>query len=143
VFNLAGSMKLLRITFAIAFILLLIPGGYMAFNTWGWAPWVITGFVLLIVLSAAGNITGKKIVDILKSLNKNNEPLSIETKEKVSAPFFIKSYKIKILMAIGIVFIMTLKTGWIDTVITIAVSLSVGILLGIPSNAPVKEIESV
>ena len=66
----------------------------------------------------------------------------MEIKEKISAPFFIKSYKIKILMAIGIVFIMTLKTGWIDTLITIAVSFVIGILLGIPSKEPVKEIES-
>ena len=130
VFSYAGHMKLLRITFAAAAILLLLSGLYMTIDSWGWTAWVICGLTLLIILAGAGNITGAKIGGVFKSLAKADDSLPAEAKEKLSAPFFLKSFKIKIVMAMGIVFMMTMKTGWLVSIITVVVTFLIGFLLG-------------
>jgi len=122
-----GTLNLLRIDFASTTILLILSGLYLVFNLWGWTAWVITGLVLLIILSGTGSKTGKKIGGILMSL-KDNESLPA-AKEKLSIPDLIKFFKIKITTAAGIIFIMTLKTDWIGSIIVIVVSILAGLLI--------------
>ena len=138
------SMKILRIVFSSAAILLLLPGIYMVIETWGWTAWVIVGLLLLIALSGFGNMAGKRIVGMLQSLNENNESISAEIKEKLSATLLLKSFKIRVMIAIGIIFIMTLKTGWIGSIVTILFAFLVGFLISILSKAKdtAKELES-
>jgi hypothetical protein len=123
------SLKLLRITFGSSTILLLLSGIYMAERVWGWTGWVIIGLIILVVLSGQGSMTGKKIGEIMKSLSKSNGSLSTEIKEKLSAPFLLKAFRIKIFIVAGTIFIMTLKADWITSIAAIIISFLVGILI--------------
>ena len=114
----------------------------MAIEIWGWAAWVITGLILLVALSGSGSMTGKKIGEILKSLNKTDKPLPTEIKEKLSAPILIISFKIKILLVTGIIFMMTLKTDWIESIATVVITFLVGLLIGLPSKKSIKDRKS-
>ncbi len=126
------SLKLMRITFGISTILLLLSGIYMVEIIWGWTGWVIIGLIILVVLSGQGSMTGKKIGDIMKSLSKSDGSISTEIKEKLSAPFLIKAFKIKILLVIGTIFIMTQKTDWAVSIISIVVAFLIGLLINMP-----------
>lgn len=124
-----SSLKLLRITFAISTVLLLLAGIYMVIEAWNWTGWVIMGLIILVALSGLGNMTGKKLGDIFKSLSGSDGSLSTEIKEKLSAPFLIKAFKTKIFIVAGTIFIMTMKTDWLGSIAAIVVAFLLGLLI--------------
>ena len=129
VLSLGPSLKLLRITFSISSLLLLLPGIYMVERVWSWTGWVIIGLIILITLSGAGSMGGKKIGELMKSISNSTGSLSSEFREKVSASFLHKSYKVRILLVIGTFFIMTLKTDWVASIAAIIISFLVGLFI--------------
>ncbi|HSD63993.1 MAG TPA: hypothetical protein VLB50_09345 [Ignavibacteriaceae bacterium] len=137
-----NSMKIMRIVFGVSSLLLLIPGVYLAEVVWGWTPWVITGLVLLVVLSAYGSVSGKKIAANVFSLSKNNEPIPAETKNNLRDPKHLRFYKMRLPIAAGIIFIMTIKPDLLVSIVSIIVSLIIGIMLSLPAGEKVKELES-
>jgi hypothetical protein len=137
-----SSMKLMRIIFAVAAILLLIPGLYLVGESWRFTPWVVVGIILLFALAGYGSVTGKKIGLIINSIINNNEPLPEEMRKKLSDQFLLKTYKIRFLVTSGIIYIMTLKTGWIGTIAVIVVAFVIGLLISLPKAEKVKELES-
>ena len=139
-----NSMKAIRIVFAVSTLLLLIPGLYLVIESWGWTSWVISGLVLLVGLSGYGSTTGKKIVTAMKSLNRNEESLPDDFKNRIAGLSLLKSYKIKITLALGIIFIMTIKPGWVGNIVTIVAAFAIGFLLNLPFGVKeqVKEFES-
>ena len=74
-------------------------------------------------------MNGKKIGDLIKTLSKSDGSLSTEVKAKLSAPFFHKTYKIRILLVIGTIFIMTLKTDWLVSIVSILIAFLIGLLI--------------
>lgn len=137
-----NSMKLMRIVFGISAILLLIPGLYLAGESWGFTLWVIIGIILLIALSGYGSMTGKKIGLIINSIDKNNGTLNEEKRKKLSDPLLLKTYKIRFMIAIGIIFIMTIKSEWVESIAVIVIAMAIGFLIGLPKGEKVKELES-
>jgi hypothetical protein len=128
------SLKLIRISFSISAVLLLLSGIYMAERVWGWTGWVIVGLIMLITLSGAGSMGGKKIVELMKSLSNSTGSLSSEVREKVSDSFLHKSYKVRILLVIGTMFIMTMKTNWLESIVTILIAFLIGLLISVISR---------
>jgi hypothetical protein len=126
-------MKSLRIVFSSSAVLLFLSGIYMVIETWGWTAWAIIGLLLLIALAGFGSMGGKKIAGVLKSLNENDESLSTEIKGKLSLPFILRSFKIRAAVTAGIIFIMTLKTGWIGSIITIVIAFLIGLIISFSS----------
>jgi ABC-type multidrug transport system fused ATPase/permease subunit len=129
VLGLGPSFKLLRITFSVSALLLLLPGIYMVERGWGWSGWVIVGLIMLVVLSGAGSMGGKKIGELMKSLSNSTGTLSSEVREKLSASFLHKSYKTRIILVIGTMFIMTMKTDWLMSIVTILIAFLIGLLI--------------
>ena len=136
--SLRGSMILLRITFSVSTVLLLLSGIYMVIELWGWTPWVIVGLILVVILSGSGSMTGKKIARVLMSLSKTDELLPADFTQKLSLPFLIKSFKIKILLVIGTIFIMTGKTDWVSSIVTIIAAFIIGLLISAISGKNIK-----
>lgn len=140
-----NAMKIMRIVFGVSAILLLLPGIYLVISTWGWNAWVIIGLILLVSLSGFGSATGKKIGMAVGSLRGSEESINPEVKKRIANPSIMKSYKIKLTLAMGIIFIMTVKPDWTVSIISIAVSVLLGLLLNMPSKqkqAATEELES-
>ncbi len=140
-----GSMKILRIIFAYATVSLLLTGVYMVILSWGWNSWVVTGLVLLVVLSGYGSTAAKKIaVSIASLINDSGESISSAVKKVIADPFLMTTYKLKITTALGIIFVMTTKPGWIGCIVTVASAIALGFLLDLPfkMKADIKELES-
>lgn len=137
-----NSMKIMKNVFAISSVLLLISGIYLAEAVWGWSPWVIMGLILLAALSGYGSTNSKKIASNLFSLTKNNDPIPAEIKNKLSDPKHIRIFKLRLPVAFGIIFLMTIKPDWFGTIATVVVSLIIGILISMPAGEKVKALES-
>ncbi len=140
-----GSMRILRIVFGYSAVSLLLTGTYLVILSWGWNSWVLTGLVLLIALSGYGSTTGKKIAMSIASLINNKEQsIPSEVKSVISDPFLMTTYKLKITLALGIIFMMTTKPGWVGSIVTVAAAAAIGFLLELPlkMKADIKELES-
>lgn len=129
VIGIMGSMKLLRITFSVSTVLLLLSGIYLVIELWGWTAWVIIGLILLVLLSGAGSTTGKKMVGVIKSLNTSEELQPTDFQNKIGLPVLIKTFKIKIMLVIGTIFIMTMKPDWVFSIVSIVVAFLIGLLI--------------
>jgi len=129
VLGIMGSMKFLRITFAVSTVLLLLSGIYMVIELWGWTAWAIVGIVLIVVLSGSGSMTGKKIVGVIKSLNASEKLQPADFQNKIGLPVLIKTFKIKIMLVIGTIFIMTMKADWVFSIVSIIVAFLIGLVI--------------
>ncbi len=140
-----SSMKILRIVFAYSGVSLLITGIYLVASSWGWTAWVITGLVLFTALSAYGSATGRKIAISISSLIKTeSRSIPSDVKKVIASPFLMTTYKLKITIGLGIIFMMTTKPGWIGTIVITASAIAAGILLDLPlrMKSDIKELES-
>ncbi len=140
-----GSMRILRIVFGYSGVALLVTGIYLVAMSWGWNSWVLTGLVLLVALSGYGSTTGKKIaMSVASLLNTNSKSIPDGVKKIIADPFLMKTYKLKITLALGIIFIMTTKPGWMGSIVAVAAAFAAGLLLDLPfgERAGAKELES-
>lgn len=126
----SGSFKVLPPVFAISGILILITGIYLSVHTWGMNAWVISGFVLFLVIAIFGSaVAGKKIESIIKAIEAGSEKLSDDILRNLKSPVITQSLKIRSAIALSIVFIMTMKPGWAVTLESVAAALLIGFLL--------------
>lgn len=109
-----------------AIILILIPGIYMMVVVWHGAAWIMIGFIGLILLGAiGGGITGRKMRAIENLLtDKNTMTPQLET--FLSDKAFLFSIKIRTAIFLGIIFLMTVKTDLVDSLITLAAAIVFG-----------------
>lgn len=137
-------MRSLRTVFLSSTLFLFVSGVFLVTEAWGWNAWVITGLILLIGLSLYGSSTGKKIGMTIGSLVGKDGPLSDDVKNRISSPSIMKSYKVKITLALGIIFIMTIKPDWAGSIISIVLAFVFGLLLDLPARQKevVKDLES-
>ncbi len=140
-----GAMRILRIVFGYSAVSLFLTGIYLVILSWGWNSWVLTGLILLIALSGYGSTKGKKIAMSIASLiNNTTQSIPLEVKKVIADPFLMTTYKLKITIALGIIFMMTTKPGWIGSIVILAAAIAVGFLLDLPlrMKADIKELES-
>lgn len=139
VFTWLNYFSVLKKIFPISFFLLLIPGIYMMTEIWMNAAWAIFGIIGLLSLSISGSIlSGKKMIAIKKEAAKSEDefPLS-KLLQKVKDKYFWNSFLIRGFVAVGIVFLMTFKTNFVDSVIVLAVSILLGYITGQVTKSPV------
>jgi hypothetical protein len=120
--------KILPPIFLSSGILILISGVYMAVEIWGFNSWIISGLVLYLFLAAFGGIiVSRKVGQIKSELETDNLSESILVRLKSS--LISESLKIRILLALSIIFIMTVKPDWTVTLMVICIALLTGFLL--------------
>lgn len=140
-----GAMRILRIVFGYSAVSLFLTGLYLVILSWGWNSWVLTGLVLLVALSGYGSTKGKKIaMSIASMINSSSQSIPSEVKKVIADPVLMTTYKLKITLALGIIFMMTTKPGWVGSIVTVAAAASIGFLLDLPlkMKSDIKELES-
>jgi hypothetical protein len=136
-----NCFSMLKKIFPIAFFLLLIPGIYMMTEVWVDAVWAIFGIIGLLSLSISGSVlSGKKMIAIKKEAVQGEDAFPIsKLLPKVRDKYFWNSFLIRGFVAAGIVFLMTFKTNFVDSVIVLAVSILLGYLAGQVTKSPVLQ----
>ena len=95
-------------------VLVLVPGLYMTASTWGWKGWIVAGITGWVLIAVGGAVTG---VTLLRGR------LSLRTAAV--------SWSVRVGMALGIVFAMTVKPDALGA----ALAFLVGALAGLAASA--------
>jgi hypothetical protein len=104
------AARLNRILGPISALAILVPGFYMVVSQWGWKGWVVVGLVAWVLIAVAGAATGVSVVA-----------------GRLSPRAAAVSWSVRIGMALGAVFIMTVKPDLaVSTIVIVAGALAGG-----------------
>jgi hypothetical protein len=110
-----GLLNLNRLIGPISAVTVLIPGLYMTATLWGPAPWILGGLVSWLLLAAVGTVTGIRLTRIDAEIG----------------PLAATSWWLRTGLAIGVLFLMTVKPGVVGTVLAIVVAALAGAGVGL------------
>ena len=114
--------------------LILLTGVYMMATVWGWVAWIgmaLAAIVLLAVLAVA--FTGPRMAAVGQAAAAESKALSPIFQQQLHDPFLWASIQIRVAIALGIVFLMTVKPGLEGALVTIGVAT----ILGLASAWPI------
>jgi uncharacterized membrane protein SirB2 len=117
----------------ISWILILVPGIYMMAVIWKDAAWLTTAFVGFLLIVIVGSIvTGRKMKPIINEIKTAGFTPGIQNLFDNQVLNF--SLKVRTTLTIGIVFLMTVKPGLSESIMTLLISLILGFLPVIQSK---------
>lgn len=112
----------------IGMFLILIPGIYMAAVAWRDAGWVAVGFVGIVLIGAIGGImTGRKMRKMKSDAAGINE-LTPEFRKRAGDNSLVLSIRLRTVILVGVVYMMTVKTSMTGSVIVLVISILIGFL---------------
>jgi hypothetical protein len=117
----AAMFRLNRIVGPMSALGVLIPGVYMTVTTWGWVAWILVALGSWALIAVLGAVNGIRIL----ALERTGMLLS-----GTRNPLFLVSWLSRVGIALGVVFLMTVKPGAGAAVLAIALSAAVGAGLG-------------
>ncbi len=108
------SARFNQVVGPVSALLILIPGLYMVASTWGWKGWIVVGVSGWFLIAAAGAATG---IALLRG--------------RLSLSSATLSWATRVGMAVGIVFVMSVKPGSLIAVLAVVVGAVAGGLAGV------------
>lgn len=116
-------------------IIILLPGVYLVITVWGWGTaWINTSLIALVVMTFIGPIINlrrlKRILNIATNAHvaNMNAPTS-ELVNKIRDRVLWNSVLIMTMLAIAIVFLMTVKLELLGSLITMAIAIVLGFIV--------------
>ncbi len=107
---------------------ILVPGLYMtAFR--GWAPWIVVGLATWALILVLGAVNGIRTLAFGRRLPTDGGPISADLQARLRDPIAVVSWWTRAGMALGIVFLMTVKPGVVGTVAAIVVGAAAGMAI--------------
>jgi len=116
------AARLNRILGPISALTILVPGFYMTATQWGWKGWIVVGTTAWVLIAVAGAATG---ISLLAG--------------RLSIRGAAASWSIRVGMALGVVFLMTVKPGLLVAVIAVVAGAALG---GIAGFAGIRQVRS-
>jgi hypothetical protein len=104
------TAQLNRILGPISALAILLPGLYMMKAQWGWAGWIVVGITSWVLIAVVGAFTG---ISVMRGTMSNRAATV--------------SWLIRIGMALGVVFDMTVKPDLLLSVVAVVVGVIVGV----------------
>jgi hypothetical protein len=129
-----GTLKKNRKIGFISMFTTVITGIYMMLIEWGGVAWIIltmASLVLVIVLSLA--LTGPRMAAIGQALAREKGVLSRTYYNAANHPLLWISIQTRVALALGIVFLKTVKPEWGGSLLTVGAA----IVLGLASTLPI------
>jgi hypothetical protein len=118
----AGMLRLNRIVGPLSALGVLIPGLYMTATSWGWVAWIVVALASWVVIAVLGAVNGIRILALERSRGLLNG---------IGNPGFLISWLTRVGIALGVVFLMTVKPGAVAAVLAILMAAAVGAAPGI------------
>jgi hypothetical protein len=106
-----------RVLGPVSALLVFVPGLYMMAAQWGWAGWIVTGIAAYVLIAGVGAYTGISVM-----------------RGRMNRRTALVSWLVRIGMAAGVVFVMTVKPATLLSVVAVLV----GVLLGAAAAALVR-----
>lgn len=131
-------------------IFILFPGLYLVITTWGWGQaWINISLVMLVVMTVMGPVINlrrlKVILNTVSAEEAGTNAPSPALINQVKDQTLWNSVTIMTMLAIGIVFLMTVKLELFGSVITVIFSVLIGLIAaqaflrvgsGVKANSP-------
>jgi hypothetical protein len=106
--------QLNRVLGPVSALLILVPGLYMMAAEWGWAGWVVTGIATYVLIAGVGAYTGISVM-----------------RGRMNQRTAVLSWLVRIGMALGVLFVMTVKPSLVLSVAAVLM----GVVLGAAAGA--------
>jgi hypothetical protein len=126
-----GLMRPTRMLGPASLGLILLPGIYLAANVdspGGWIGASLLGFVVIAILGATINLSRMAVVG--KALGQAQGPLGEQTLRIVRDRLLAVFYAMRIGIALGIVWLMTLKPGFVPSLFVLGFAAATGFVAG-------------
>jgi hypothetical protein len=127
-----GLLESTNPMFASGSVMLLISGIYMMASRWrAPLPWIVVAIIGLLTISIVGaTVSGRHLRQIRALLGEGRGAVSRELTERIADPFAWTAVAAVNGLAIGIVFIMSTKPGWVAAIGIATVTAALGALVG-------------
>jgi hypothetical protein len=108
---------------------LLVSGIYMAVVAWGRnAWWIALGLVGLFLLGGLGARNGRRLRELTLPLTARRGPLDRELRAQLASSQWWGSMRVREVVAVGVIFLMTVKPALAGSLITMGLALALGLL---------------
>lgn len=111
---------------------LLVSGIYLGVR-WGHATWIVLGLLGLVLIGAIGGVlTGRRAAAIMRSIPTDAGGIPDSLQSRLDDPLLRLSARLRLAIALGVVFLMSVKP---DTVVALTVmggALALGLILAVP-----------
>jgi hypothetical protein len=125
---------------AFSWLAILIPGLYMAGTAWRGVGWTIIALAAVVVLAVLGMVlTRRRMAPIGKSLATVSGPLSPTLRQQIDDPLLSASMRIRTAIALGIVFLMSVKPDLVGSLIAMTVAVVIGLVFSLPLRGTNRE----
>jgi hypothetical protein len=123
-----GAYQILRILAPASLLVILIAGLYMTAAVWHWTGWNVVGILGLIAIGAIwGSVNGRKMAQIGPLLGWARGVLTEDVRGMISGQAFRLSLWARIGIVIGVVFVMTLKPGFLASLAIVVIAAGAGL----------------
>lgn len=117
----------------ISWLAILIPGFYMAATTWRGVAWTTTALGAVILIAVLGvALTGRRMAPIGQSISSESGPISSTLRQPLDDPLLWVSLRIRTAIALGIVFLMSVKPDLLGSLLTVGVAGVLGLIFSLP-----------
>ena len=94
--------------------------------------WIVVALASFVLLAAVGGVgTGVRMARIGPAVNRAADPLPDELRTALRDRVLLLSLDVRLAMAVGILFLMTLKPSALTSVVVIVLAIAVGLVAGL------------
>ncbi|HKY61158.1 MAG TPA: hypothetical protein VJP59_09115 [Gemmatimonadota bacterium] len=128
-----GLFPVLRRIYPWSFVAILVTGIYMMAVGWGARAWIAVGLLGMLAIPALGSaMTARRIRATGPVISEAQGVLDEPARARLADPVLHLSLRLRMGLAVGIVFLMTVKPDWIGSVVAIVAFTGAGALSARP-----------
>jgi hypothetical protein len=123
----SGMLRMNRVVGPISAIGVLVPGLYMTATRWGAVAWILVALISWALIAVLGAFNGIRILGLQRSLAKVGPSAMAQLRN----PLFLVSWLTRVGIALGVIFLMTVKPGALGAVIAVVIAAGAGMAAGV------------
>ncbi len=112
----------------VSMLTILIAGFYMMAIAWGFVAWIIVALgALILAVALTMALTSPRMMAIGQLMTTEKGPVSHALHNLTNQPLLWISIRTRVAIALGIVFLMTVKPGLVGSLLTIGIAVVIGL----------------
>ena len=128
----AGVYGVIRALGGASVAALLVFGLYMTAVTWGPTGWIGIGFLSLLFIAVFGAVSGIRLSRVLAAAGSGQGSLGEDLRGALHSPLFVASVRARTAVALGVVFLMTVKPDAVGSLLVAVIAVVLGIASAVP-----------